>query len=139
MPGVKSGDDSAYKGCVEAAEADKKDGDNDFAKLCKIVDELFGDKSVDGTLSKQMEIYDNTGDKEDFEKFRVDKQGPNGDVKDCVLEMIRYGGSELHNMGAFVGGVAAQGIMKILLKQFYPYNHTYVFNGIHCDGAVIDI
>jgi len=59
-------------------------------------------------------------------------------VGECLEEIARFGGSELHNMGAFVGGVAAQGIMKILLKQFYPYNHTYVFNGIHCDGKVIN-
>merc|ERR1712130_848535 len=47
-------------------------------------------------------------------------------VTECLSEMTRFGGSELHNMGAFVGGVAAQGIMKILLKQFYPiiyYQH----------------
>mmetsp|Transcript_71980 Transcript_71980/g.64674 ORF Transcript_71980/g.64674 Transcript_71980/m.64674 type:complete len:610 (-) Transcript_71980:27-1856(-) len=139
VPGARSGDDSAYKACVEAAAADKKDGDNDFAKLCKIVDGLFGDKATDGSITKQCDTYDSTGDKEDFEKFRIDAQGPNGDVKACLLEMIRFGGSELHNMGAFVGGVSAQGIMKILLRQFYPYNHTYVFNGIHCDGLVVDI
>ena len=139
MPGVKTGDDSAYKACLSAAEADKCDGDNDFAKLCKIGDKLFGDKGSDGTIAKQMEDFDKDGDKEDFEKFRFDAQGPSGDVKSCLLEMIRFGGSELHNMGAFVGGVAAQGIMKILLRQFYPYNHTYVFNGIHCDGLVVDI
>jgi len=60
-------------------------------------------------------------------------------VKECLEEMTRFGGAEMHNIGAFVGGVAAQGIMKILLKQFYPYNHTYVFNGIHCDGLVVTI
>jgi len=60
-------------------------------------------------------------------------------VSECLSELTRFGGSELHNMGAFVGGVAAQGIMKILLKQFYPYNHTYVFNGIHCDGKVFNL
>eukprot|EP00485_Elphidium_margaritaceum_P017362 CAMPEP_0202726442 /NCGR_PEP_ID=MMETSP1385-20130828/184615_1 /ASSEMBLY_ACC=CAM_ASM_000861 /TAXON_ID=933848 /ORGANISM="Elphidium margaritaceum" /LENGTH=550 /DNA_ID=CAMNT_0049392663 /DNA_START=68 /DNA_END=1723 /DNA_ORIENTATION=+ len=58
-------------------------------------------------------------------------------VKECLEEMVRYGGAELHNMGAFVGGVASQTIMKVLLRQFYTYNHTYVFNGIHCDGQVI--
>ena len=139
MPGIKSGDDTAFKQCVEAADADKSDGDNDYAKLCKIVDELFGDRQKDGSISNKMDKYDDDGDKEDFEKFRFDKQGPSGDVKTCLLEMIRFGGSELHNLGAFVGGVAAQGIMKILLKQFYPYNHTYVFNGIHCGGLVVDI
>jgi len=57
----------------------------------------------------------------------------------CLSEMVRFGGSEIHNMGAFVGGMGAQSIMKILLKQFFTFNHTYVFNGIHCDGAVFNI
>ena len=71
--------------------------------------------------------------------YADNKLGDKEVIEDCLQEMTRFGGAELHNMGAFVGGVAAQGIMKILLKQFYPYNHTYVFNGIHCDGAVINI
>eukprot|EP00483_Globobulimina_turgida_P003292 UN03297 len=71
--------------------------------------------------------------------YDENKLGEKEIVKECLEEMVRFGGCEMHNTGAFVGGVAAQGIMKILLKQFYPYNHTYVFNGIHCDGKVINL
>ena len=61
------------------------------------------------------------------------------DINPCLYELARFAGNEMHNIGAFAGGVAAQGIMKILLKQFFPYNNTYVFNGIHCEGAVFKI
>eukprot|EP01084_Bolivina_argentea_P155493 270965_1 len=71
--------------------------------------------------------------------YADNKLGDKQIVKECLQEITRFGGSEMHNIGAFVGGVAAQGIMKILLRQFYPYNHTYVFNGIHCDGKVINL
>jgi len=89
----------------------KENIDNDIKKLVEIQTKLYADNKLN--------------DKEI--------------VKECLEEMVRFGGAEMHNMGAFVGGVAAQGIMKILLKQFFPYNHTYVFNGIHCDGLVVNL
>eukprot|EP00484_Ammonia_sp_Unknown_P030184 CAMPEP_0197030628 /NCGR_PEP_ID=MMETSP1384-20130603/9824_1 /TAXON_ID=29189 /ORGANISM="Ammonia sp." /LENGTH=550 /DNA_ID=CAMNT_0042460015 /DNA_START=21 /DNA_END=1669 /DNA_ORIENTATION=+ len=81
---------------------------------------------VDGDVEKLLEI-----EKKLYKENKVEGQEV---VKECLQEMARYGGAEMHNMGAFVGGVASQAIMKVLLTQFYPYNHTYIFNGIHCDG-----
>ena len=42
----------------------------------------------------------------------------------------RYGGSELHSVAAVVGGVGAQEVTKVLLRQFVPAAGTFVFNGV---------
>ena len=60
-------------------------------------------------------------------------------VKPCLEELSRYGGSQLHNIAATLGGMAAGTIMKVTLQQFFPFNDTYIFNGIHCSGAVFKI
>eukprot|EP01024_Parvocaulis_polyphysoides_P051864 TRINITY_DN5119_c0_g1_i1.p1 TRINITY_DN5119_c0_g1~~TRINITY_DN5119_c0_g1_i1.p1 ORF type:complete len:420 (-),score=64.39 TRINITY_DN5119_c0_g1_i1:143-1402(-) len=50
--------------------------------------------------------------------------------KDMVLEMCRFGAAELHNVGAFMGGVAAQEAIKIITEQFIPLAGTFVYNGV---------
>ncbi|CAN0282438.1 unnamed protein product, partial [Phaeothamnion confervicola] len=45
-------------------------------------------------------------------------------------EMARYGGAELHNVAAVVGGVASQEAVKLITKQYVPVNNTVVFNGV---------
>ena len=37
----------------------------------------------------------------------------------------------MHNTAAFVGGVASQVALKIILRQFIPLNNTLIHNGIH--------
>jgi len=60
------------------------------------------------------------------------------DAEDCqvvaavVEECCRYGGSEPHVTAAFMGGVASQAALKIILEQYYPFNHTFIYEGIHC-------
>lgn len=50
--------------------------------------------------------------------------------RDHAREMVRYGGSELHNISALIGGVAAQEAVKIVTHQYMPLNNTYIYNGI---------
>ncbi|XP_012936750.1 NEDD8-activating enzyme E1 regulatory subunit isoform X2 [Aplysia californica] len=47
---------------------------------------------------------------------------------DYVQEMCRFGASELHTVSAFMGGVAAQEVIKILTGQFVPINNTFIYN-----------
>ncbi|XP_058942089.2 NEDD8-activating enzyme E1 regulatory subunit-like [Pocillopora verrucosa] len=55
----------------------------------------------------------------------------NADVKEeYVHEMCRYGASELHSVAAFIGGAAAQEIVKLVTRQFVPFDNTYIYNGI---------
>ncbi|KAH9493174.1 NEDD8-activating enzyme E1 regulatory subunit [Bulinus truncatus] len=47
---------------------------------------------------------------------------------DYVHEICRYGASELHTVAAFMGGVAAQEVIKLLTGQFVPINNTFIYN-----------
>ena len=58
-----------------------------------------------------------------------------------ACEMVRYGSPkvELHNTGAILGGVAAQEAVKLLTRQYIPFDNTYAFNGIACKSEVIKV
>lgn len=45
-------------------------------------------------------------------------------------EVTRFGGAELHNIAALMGGVASQEAVKVITHQFQPLNSTMIFNGI---------
>jgi len=47
---------------------------------------------------------------------------------DYVQEMCRFGGCELHTVAAFMGGVAAQEVIKVVTGQFVPINNTFIYN-----------
>lgn len=47
---------------------------------------------------------------------------------DHINEFCRYGAGEIHSVAAFVGGVAAQEIIKVLTHQFVPLNNTWIYN-----------
>ena len=51
--------------------------------------------------------------------------------EDHVVEMVRYGGAELHTIASVMGGVGAQEVTKTLMKQFVPMNSTFLFNGVN--------
>jgi hypothetical protein len=48
-----------------------------------------------------------------------------------VKEMLRFSDSKLHNVSAFLGGVASQEAIKLIIKQYTPLNHTFIYDGIH--------
>jgi hypothetical protein len=50
-------------------------------------------------------------------------------------EIVRYGGCELHNISALIGGIASQEAVKVITHQFIPLNNTYIYNGIASCGA----
>ena len=45
-------------------------------------------------------------------------------------EIVRYGGSEIHPVAAFVGGVLAQEATKMITHQFQLLQSTFVYNGL---------
>ena len=45
-----------------------------------------------------------------------------------MMEFCRYGGAELHSIAAFLGGVAAQEVIKMVTHQFVPFNNTFLYN-----------
>ena len=49
----------------------------------------------------------------------------------AAAEMTRYGGTEVHTVAAYVGGIAGQEAVKLISHQYTPLNSTYVYNGIN--------
>ncbi|KAH0503696.1 NEDD8-activating enzyme E1 regulatory subunit [Microtus ochrogaster] len=47
---------------------------------------------------------------------------------DYVHEFCRYGAAEPHTIAAFLGGAAAQEVIKVITKQFVIFNNTYIYS-----------
>lgn len=56
-----------------------------------------------------------------------------------TLYSCRYGGCELHSVAAFMGGVAAQEIIKLLTNQFVPINNTLIYNAIKQLSVTVEL
>ncbi|CAL8097439.1 unnamed protein product [Orchesella dallaii] len=50
--------------------------------------------------------------------------------EDCIHEICRYGGAEIPSVAAFVGGTAAQEVIKIVTNQYVPLDNTFIYNAI---------
>ena len=49
----------------------------------------------------------------------------------------RYGAAELHSVASFMGGVAAQEVIKVLTAQFVPINNTFIYNAAQQTSATV--
>lgn len=49
---------------------------------------------------------------------------------DFIHEMCRYGASEVHSVAAYIGGCAAQEVIKLITSQYVPINNTHIYNAI---------
>ncbi|XP_077166064.1 NEDD8-activating enzyme E1 regulatory subunit isoform X2 [Paroedura picta] len=58
---------------------------------------------------------------------------------DYIHEFCRYGAAEPHTIAAFLGGAAAQEIVKIITKQFVIFNNTYIYNGMSQTSATFKL
>jgi molybdopterin/thiamine biosynthesis adenylyltransferase len=48
----------------------------------------------------------------------------------CLYELCRYGGAEIHSTSAFMGGCAAQEVIKLVTHQYVPLDDTLVYNAM---------
>lgn len=48
----------------------------------------------------------------------------------CLYELCRYGGAELHATSAFLGGCIAQEVIKLITNQYTPVDNTLVYNAM---------
>ena len=53
-------------------------------------------------------------------------------VADCIEELVRWKGAELHTISSIVGGVTAQEVTKLIVHQYMPINNTFLYDGIFC-------
>ncbi len=58
---------------------------------------------------------------------------------DHITEFCRYGGGEIHSIAAYIGGVAAQEVIKIITKQYVPLNNTYIYNAASCTSMTVEL
>uniref|UniRef100_A0A452QQB3 NEDD8-activating enzyme E1 regulatory subunit n=1 Tax=Ursus americanus TaxID=9643 RepID=A0A452QQB3_URSAM len=58
---------------------------------------------------------------------------------DYVHEFCRYGAAEPHTIAAFLGGAAAQEVIKIITKQFVIFNNTYIYSGMSQTSATFQL
>ncbi|KAG7209174.1 hypothetical protein KM043_015312 [Ampulex compressa] len=49
---------------------------------------------------------------------------------DYVHEFCRFGGSELHSVSAFLGGLAAQEAIKFITNQYKPVHNTFIYDAV---------
>ncbi|KAL1311759.1 hypothetical protein AAFC00_001847 [Neodothiora populina] len=54
-----------------------------------------------------------------------------------TTELVRAGGSELHNIASLTGGMVAQEVIKVITKQYVPVDNTCVFDGVFSKAAVL--
>ncbi|XP_073082976.1 NEDD8-activating enzyme E1 regulatory subunit isoform X2 [Manis javanica] len=58
---------------------------------------------------------------------------------DYVHEFCRYGAAEPHTIAAFLGGAAAQEVIKVITKQFVIFNNTYIYSGMSQTSATFQL
>ncbi len=51
----------------------------------------------------------------------------------------RCGGCELHSIAAFLGGCAAQEVIKLVTGQFIPFDNTFIYNGLNATTVTYKI
>lgn len=48
---------------------------------------------------------------------------------DLAHEVCRYGGAEIHSISAFFGGCIAHELIKLVTRQYKPFDNTFVYDG----------
>lgn len=51
-------------------------------------------------------------------------------LEQCLYEICRCGGAELHATSAFLGGCVAQEVIKLITNQYVPVDDTLVYNAM---------
>lgn len=49
---------------------------------------------------------------------------------DLFHEVCRYGGAEIHSISAFLGGCCAHEVIKLVTRQYKPFDNTLIYDGI---------
>lgn len=58
---------------------------------------------------------------------------------DLIEEVVRFGAAELHVMGAIMGGIAAQEVIKFITRQFVPIPGVLIYNAMASTTSVLRI
>jgi len=64
---------------------------------------------------------------------------PNAISDEPLFELCRFGCCQIHSIAAFVGGVSAQEVIKLITKKWIPLNNTFVYNGIKASSCFVEV
>lgn len=57
--------------------------------------------------------------------------GINSQLNDDLFhEICRYGGAEIHTISSFLGGAIAHEVIKLVTRQYKPFDNTIIYDGI---------
>ncbi|KAK2143283.1 hypothetical protein LSH36_857g00105 [Paralvinella palmiformis] len=118
---------------------DTDDDDLVFYVMLRAVDRFF-------TEYNRYPGYDMDTVESDIPKLKtclskwLQEYGINQNIKDeYVHELCRYGACELHSVAAYIGGAAAQEVIKVITSQFVPINNTYIYNGMKQTSLTVEL
>jgi amyloid beta precursor protein binding protein 1 len=69
----------------------------------------------------------------------MDAESAQERISEVIMELARAGGSELHNISAFTGGMVAQEVIKVVTKQYVPVDNTCLFDGVTSRTGVLRV
>ena len=73
-------------------------------------------------------------------KLMTDAMEQENELEEKYLkELLRFGRSKIHCVSSFLGGVAAQEACKLVMSQYLPLVHTFVYDGVTGTGQVFTL
>ena len=100
----------------------------EFVKLCKAnLGDDFSEQDAEYALMRVEcdKITSATGQEPIKEKF--------------IREILRFGTSKLHCVSSYLGGVASLECLKMMMDQYIPMKHTFVYDGVFQRGQVFNL
>uniref|UniRef100_A0A673YBV0 NEDD8-activating enzyme E1 regulatory subunit n=1 Tax=Salmo trutta TaxID=8032 RepID=A0A673YBV0_SALTR len=124
---------------VNKDEISNADGEMVLYLMLRSVDRFYQQHSrYPGVYNYQVE--------EDISKLKLcvnsllQEYSLNVSVKDDYIhEFCRYGAAEPHTVASFLGGSAAQEAIKLITRQFVPFNNTFIYNAMSQTTATFQL
>lgn len=83
-----------------------------------------------GYLPGECEVEGDTSRIKSIAAKMVNEWGISTPISDDLAhEICRYGGAEIHSISAFFGGCIAHEVIKLITKQYKPFDNTIVYDG----------
>ncbi|EDV96458.1 GH15185 [Drosophila grimshawi] len=93
-----------------------------------------------GSIPGECAVEQDIGRLKSITSKMLNDLGLHATISDDVLhEICRYGGAELHAVSAFIGGCAAQEVIKIITKQYKPIDNTFIYNAISTESVTLKL
>lgn len=123
-----------------ASELENPENNLSFYVLLRAVDRFYATHNrYPGFFDDKLELETDIATLKSFVNSVLSELSlPASSVKDePIHEMCRFGASEMHNIAAFVGGVASQEIIKLITHQYTPLDNTFIYNGMNSTTTTI--